>query len=333
MGVVNHNCDSTYNNVYVQTYALILLNVAVFITLKYFLEEYVLPWVVSSYIGVPYTALATNDDDLSGMESLVRTDNSSRNKPFNLNNFGKSNSLLGGVRTASANARIKYTGKLLFVVFQFLVAIFTFLAGVYYSDKSATLWNQYQDFYGFIVNTGVLTSFISCAIFRVELNKKMLAEKSPEFDKIARYAALMTGVVALILVPPILTHLIPASVVFGWVIIAFIIGIFLIFVVLICLLEAVTGLLRLLCQFESPPASDKLFQMGLELAWRLLAIVWFQTFYSYMYTFYQVHSATMTGTDYIGVIQHDYELRTQSACSFHHAVDSLQHALVFFNWL
>lgn len=341
MPVVNSDCNTIFDNVYLQTYALIIINVAIFIVLKYAMEEFVLPFLVSRYIGETYTAYPTLEEhdaeDMVGLEALIRPERAvqSVNNSRNRNVFGirRGNSLGHTMTTSSANVRIKYTGKLIFVAFQFFIGLVSLISAISYVDHGEKLWDRYQSFYGFLLNTGLLTSFISTNIYRMELNRKLTLEKSSEMERLSRITSMIMGVVTIILLPPILTHLIPGAIIYGWVIVAFVIAIFMIFVTMVCLLESVAGCLRFVLQFQMPAASDKMFQLGLELAWRLLAILFFQTFFNYMYFFYGIHSDRMTGADYIGVIRDDYTLRTQTACAFHHAVDSFKHALVFFNWL
>jgi hypothetical protein len=341
MTVVNHHCDSIYDHVYIQTYALIVINVGIFILIKYLLEEFLLPFVVSWYSGEDYSGysiIQSNNDDMTNLEALVRPVDAlqvgqSQQPKKNIFTLRRGNSKLAANTSVSSNIRIKYTGKLCFVAFQFLFALISFFTAAAYLDYSQSMWNRYQNFFGYLLNTGFLTCFISCSIYRIELNRKMSSEKSAEMNRLSRLSSILTGIVSCILIPPFLTHLIPGTLIYGWVIIAFIVAIFILFVVMICFLESFAGMLRLICRFETPPASDKMFQLGLELAWRLLAMIFFQTIFNYMYFFYQIHSDKMTGSDYVGVLRDEYTLRTQTLCMFHHATDSFKQILIFFNWL
>ncbi len=71
----------------------------------------------------------------------------------------------------------------------------------------------------------------------------------------------------------------------------------------------------------------------MEVFYRFLCVMIFQTFFTYMFFFYNVHHSPIDPSAYIDIIAHEYALRTQTLCSFVRMADNAGTVTVFFNWL
>jgi hypothetical protein len=310
---INHNCDAIYGGVYLQSYLLIVVNVIIFTFLKFIAEEYIIPAILFCVFPPPTESSTDVNTTSVGIEQGT-TDKES---------------ILAKVPVALRDP------PTLFIYFQACSAFVSFILACFttFLHKNGTQWDQYQNFYGLLLNSNVLTFFVSGIIFSITDGTEVDEKVSRESIIFARKKAsgrttwLVFSIILLFL-PPFLTHILPAIVVYCWIWMAGVV----IAMTVVCCFAFLPGGGRKAGEKET--AVDKLVGMAVLVGFRLLIILVFQTFFNYMYLLYQVEYKTVMSSDqYLGVITDEYALRTQTSCLFNHFEGSLKNGLVLFSWL
>jgi hypothetical protein len=187
----------------------------------------------------------------------------------------------------------------LFLDLQLLGTLAAVVIGFAASAPSADLWGRYQNFYGLVVNSGVATTAFSVLKMFSEGRGKQIASL-PLVDRV--FLALPFAV----LLPPLLTHILPAAALYLWLVVC----------VIACLLLAMavqSGELPLSIapvRALSPTLRAYFVAFGTELVCRFVFIFVLQTTFNYAALFY----ADPTG--YTQVISTDLRLRSQTECFF-----------------
>ena len=265
------------------------------------------------------------------------------------------------VREVSSIAKIRR----IFLAMQGVAALYSFVYAFILIEKTETAWTKYQNLYGFLLNSAFLTFCISLCLHKAEGVNERSRENEETLDgNVLRFVFFGIGVMPP-LWPPIFTHVIPAFVIYFWIIMMVIVPCYLLF------LCARRHIRRRISALMDDDYGEKVVFMLLKVNIRVVMILFFQTFYTYMVLFYEYDANKITGSDYIGrclarrlnkqtikkyyilteqvnrlltlfihvllyfigVVQYEYHLRSQSLCNFNHALDSTQNKLVFFSWL
>jgi hypothetical protein len=191
----------------------------------------------------------------------------------------------------------------LFLDLQLLGTLAAIVIGFSASSSSADSWGRYQNFYGLVVNSGVATTAFSVLKMFSEGRGKQIASL-PLINRV--WLALPFAV----LLPPLLTHLLPAAALYLWLVVC----------VLACLRLAVAvrngelplSFLDRLAPIRalSPKLRAYFLAFGTELVGRFVFVFIVQTMFNYAALFYT------DPTGYTQVISTDLRLRSQTECFF-----------------
>lgn len=320
MVYINYSCVAIYNGSYLQSYVLIILSVLLFTVLKYFAEEVVIPLFLSVFKGTRDTQrVQVVDDTVDNPMMAMGTKGY-----LELNTVSKSdtplptNSQIGNQSDNSERNLSLKDAKIIFLYFQGVAALVSFALHCKKLNPNQTYWNRYQNLYGEVLNSAVLTFLISCWIYVSENENSEQKNKS----RVMSFAACGLVITGLLFIPPLLTHIVPAIVVYCWIFILFFIAfVVALLVVILCIGHFVNG---------GEQLTPGQLRKAIEIFTRLAAIFFFQTMFNYMYIYYKVQPST--ADEYLGVIYTEYKLRSQTYCLFEH-IWELGSSLVFFSWL
>lgn len=317
---VNRACDQIYG-ILLQSYTLVFMNVVLFTILKFVAENFLLPTLLC-VLGFK------KQIDPNLLKSSLKTIDSESNSPsaVSIEMNAKSDTEEQG----------RLDVEIAFMLVQTIFAITSFVISCISVDSSMSRWDQYQHFYGMVLNSSILTLFISSFFFLAEhvrsedaIKENELYGRKPVFLKKGTFEynfASFTWIgSSVVLLPPFCTHVLPGLVTYFWImlIFMFIIG------------NVYKFFSALGDRFDRTPI---VLEYKLKLKYilvRLMILLALQTMYNYMYLFYQVHPAgvVISAEQYIGVVAREYALRTQTYCQFHQGTNNLVNAMVFFNWL
>jgi hypothetical protein len=247
--------------------------------------------------------------------------------------------------------------KIAFLYFQGVVALVTFIIACRSIDRNRTTWNQYQDLYGLVLNSSTLTFFISCMLFYSTPPKEPpqkditttattavttttsdasdlvnLETARKVFNKAKTFSIVSIVLISCTLIPAFITHILPGFIVYCWILLLFNLFFYALntlYMHCVTVVDPVDKKRR----FVDNSREKKIYLLIKEVTFRLYCILVFQSFFNYMYLFYQIHESPMSNDQYTGVLEKEYELRTQTACLFEHMASSAGNVLVFFNWL
>lgn len=319
----NLSCNTIYNEIILQSYLLVILNVVLFTILKFLAEEIIFPWIFQ----------------LCGCNKKGTTDFTEQQSTTTINPVAavQNLELESGLSDKSTSLTQKSSisdSKIAFLYFQFCTAVLSIAVACKNVDHSKSTWQQYNDFYGLLLNSSALTYIISLI--------PVLATAHSEERMFSFLGGTGSLMCLLCLYPPLITHILPGMFAYIWVEAGFIFSLFGVFFVLDMLLQYFSNdTIQILAAVdENENASEfsmKLSKLLLEMGYRLVAIMICQTFYNYMYLLYNATngstSGVISGHDYIQVIIEEYNLRSQTKCLFYNMLDTTENAIVFFNWL
>lgn len=353
---VNHDCEKIYG-ILLQSYTLMFMNAVVFTAFKFVAVQIVLPWLLPIVFHKDQNetqrahesaiAEAQPSNNLQDEISVdVEMDETSSTAPTGAKyEFQKTLDEVGlSMKNAYRKAIKEYSVKdeeikgrlaidVVFVQFQAIYALISFVISCVSVDQSLTSWDQYQHFYGLVLNSGVSTLLISFVLFVYGHREISEAQRSRyaahNFKHVeATSAELRTvfrscGFFVLLILPPSYTHIFPAYFVYLWVLVIVIMSVSLFEVCIKPPLHSVSA--------NQMPLWVR--KMGTEILIRLLILAVLQTGFNYMFLFYEAAKDGMSGDEYTGVIVREYTLRTQTYCQYETATSSLANAIVFFAWL
>jgi len=224
-----------------------------------------------------------------------------------------------------------------FLLFQVLAAIASCVSAYFSLQKSTSItgFYRYQDYVGLLVNSCVVTTFVSCNVHSARLHYEQTVDNvyfDPQSVKRSKHVVLLGRLVCcMILIPVTVTHLIPACFMYCW------------FVALICLALYVSfRIINLGASFIisclSAADAKKLaysLQHGAisEFFTRLWFIFFFTTLTNYAALLYALPNP-ISGHAYLSVISTEYALRTETECFLSSkTTESVSGILVLFNWL
>lgn len=306
---INRNCFSVYDGVYLQSYTLIIVNVALFSLFKFCFEE---------ALALLFKKEKDDDDEPKKdveMTSSGGSDDTSNSAPRDTTEKEEL------VRKEEEN---KNFNELMFFLFQAAVSFASLVMAITTIDKTKSPWTQYENFYGLILNSSVLTFAISSSILFVRGISKN-TEKISESGLAMWLALIGAFLVFLLVLPAIITHIIPALVIYIWVFLC---------VAAVILIPYGCGNLCLNALSGDHPAFYRFFGVTTEVVFRLICVAFFQTLFNYMYFFYGISlQSPISANEYMGVIRHEYNLRSQTYCSFQRVDASMKDGLVFFSWV
>lgn len=342
--LIEDKCETVYNGVLLQSYTLLFFNVVLFSLLKLLAEEYILPGLFALLSWCTcglFTAPTSTNTAAAQLQPASVTKNPLTTKgtakpaadEVELGTVGKSNASIPmeskaipskntDVDTTIGNnntTRMDFSKP--FLVFQGINAVVALVYAFKLRDTNRTGWHQYQNFYGFLLNSSFLTFFISLIL-------RIMRDEDKEAGGILAFQGLSTIVIVLTLAPPFITHFVPGFIVYIWVV-CIALGCCGVFYTVLQAVGTVLGL-----------ASNPKYEVfATQTVMRAGMIFFFQTFYTYM-VFYYAYAASdthdnqaITGEHYLGVVSHEYNLRSQTWCNFENALSDAKNGLVFFSWL
>jgi hypothetical protein len=202
----------------------------------------------------------------------------------------------------------------IFLYLQVLTSILTTIAVLTNIDPSLPAWRGYTNFYAWVVNTGVPTTLFSI------LQMIFLEKRMEQFADMKLLVSIFISFPAFILIPPFLTHILPAMVLYIWIVFPIVlisIGIFVGWNKFTDVDNREKSQLFSRLLFCCGINSTRNFQaylvdFAVEVYFRFLFIFIFQCMYNYASLAYK--QTPLTPSAYVGIISYDYHLRSQSAC-------------------
>lgn len=235
---------------------------------------------------------------------------------------------------------VGYKSKLYFLRLSFIFAIMSIVAAfINISDKHST-WVQYQNFYGLILNSSVMTLIGAGEAISSEgellLERQDLIKKQRlSIEAVDYEVALLTGVPILFVMPSLLTHIVPALFAYIYMIPVVLLGFGLPLYGLLYASNAVLVYAGNTCLKDTSWAVflSKLHTQAMNnLVPKLVVVICAQIFYDYGTYLYDVNYP-ISGSEYAHVIVQEYDLRSQTFCLVEQRVASIKHLLVMFSWL
>ena len=347
---INHSCKTLYGGIILQSYILILTNVVIFAIIQFFAEEFLLPKLfellgnncVSSVTDplVEKTEIKSNTKPKSTITNSscdLESNCSQIINPISNGNQNESDIYPMSIELSSLPIETKDTNeiknsfrvKLAFLFFQAIFGIGSLVICIMNIDHSKSNWNNYQDFYGKLLNSSALTLLVSIILFAT--NSDTISNNYMNYDTITNIMGMFFLIWIIIFFPTFYTHIILGIIIYFWV-----------FFPLLLMIVFFTLTIMLTINYlvktnnnDDERIQQKVVNMTMSVMFRLITIAFMQTCYNYMYIFYQIkpEHTYMSGEQYISVITTEYEYRTQTYCEFEHAVSSIQYGMVFFSWL
>jgi hypothetical protein len=319
------NCRTIYGGLILESYLLIILNVVVFTMLQTVFLELILPNLMKPaqkiFYGIVEECAANIDNDAVEGEKWR-----------------------GAIKINAIWAVLQGLVSLVIIVFTWLQL-----------DRSVSSWQQYENFYGLILNSAVLNSLISMSSLTSFIQyagrkgfKLLPGTKSTRNPYFILLAALYLPIV-LVVLPSLFTHMIPGMIVYVWVMM----------IVLLCTVYGVFAVVQRIEDlfgmeysfgildehydedFLRAVIGDNMFspagKLRYQFIWagfRLCFHFSFLSLFNYMHFFYLLSSSGgVPPNDYLGVITDDYALRTQTFCLYEHYKDDYRNMIIFFSWL
>lgn len=254
------------------------------------------------------------------------------------------------VPTDTQNASIKggvdplllvgYKAKLYFLRLQFIFAIMSIVAAFINISEKHSPWVQYQNFYGLILNSSVMTLIGAGEAISHEgkelLESADLSTRQRERIKEVDYEVnMLTRVPIIFVVPSVLSHILPAICAYVYMVPVVLLGFGLPLYGLLFLTNQALVYAGATCLINTASSRllGKLYTQAMSnLVPKLVVVICAQIFYDYATYLYDVNYP-IGGFDYVHVIVQEYDLRSQTFCLVEQKVASLMHILVMFSWL
>ena len=131
-----------------------------------------------------------------------------------------------------------------FLVVQGISALYSFISAFLLRDTFKTGWHQYQNFYGFLLNSSYLTFFISLLLFndlafggpgQKKADIVVQSDAHIQTDEFRQGHIGALCLVGVVLVPPLITHFIPGVVLYCWILLIAFLGLIAFFVILVAI--------------------------------------------------------------------------------------------------
>lgn len=223
----------------------------------------------------------------------------------------------------------------LFYYMQIISAIISIIVAFVHIDTSLSLWNQYENLYAVIVNSGVPTACYSHIkmMFLDKREPQMYGGKSRDnhfFPGFPAAVQFLTTLPFLFMVPVVFSHVIPAFIMYGYM--TLLIGI-----PFCCGMCGLLGCFRV--RGENNPLAIYFMMLFAEIMGRFLFVLVFQVFFGYSAYAFSVSKTSKIGdtnimspTAYIDAIIFDYTLRSQTICFIKNTALSAQGWVLLFSW-
>ena len=378
---VDHNCDTIYDGVVLQSYVLVFVNVVLLGIFQVIFSEVVMPSLITrvGWLGKYMDKWTSdirmreqhknknanvdielsvnpvlNDIDIAGGQ----TDNNATAAAatFNTANLEihKDETKTGEIDNLNRNlpgfsevvdiAKFDFedwlqrrrVNKFLFLLVQAAFGFTSFALALRHSinnDHHKSTFIRYQNFYGLVMNSSMMTAFIACITYNMVIADNISnGDTDDAFGFLAHLPAHanLAIFIFLLLLPAIITHTGPAVYAYLWMAI-------IVFIVIVIIVYPITLIKKHYFDNHKWTVSEKTAHLLEEtlsnVFYRVLLIIFFQTFYNYMALLYLYPEVPISGQHYMDVIAHEYRLRSQTACLFEHYNQNVQNSLVFFNWL
>lgn len=346
------SCETVYNGVLLQSYLWIFISSAGYEV--FMIVFFICCMILSCCFQSCHSFWIRPNPDRNDEDLLpVSDNNTSQGKGGVIRGFfGVIGSVVQGVGAGinAINAAVEKKKKEEAKQFQFDVAFFcyqllyvwsTFIIAIVksFEDSDQSSWRRYTNLYGFLMNSTVLTSTVSFLLYYLLLPTKYTFE----LKKAEQLGYIQLFTVGVILLPPFITHVIPALFAYIWV--AVIICLPLLFAMIAT--EAIIK--KHLLHFDDgcfgTCFSTLLICWGLfsgcltvflsyfaNIFARTTLILLIQTLYNYMASVYDI-SAPLSGHEYLRVIGDEHRLRLQTKCIFEANLESFYAFASFFNFM
>jgi hypothetical protein len=228
-----------------------------------------------------------------------------------------------------------YQTPYLFLYLQIIASWISFIVAAVRVDASLPGWAKYTDFCAMIVNSGIPMTLFS--LFKMLV---LDGRRSP-FEYMSELPGFQLVALPLwLLACPVATHILPAMVIYCWVIFAMYIVVPLLIFLLVCLVSFIGVCLSVLldlCElrevFCGARHTFQQYNIDLlkEVSLRFLFIFFFHVLFNWASLVYN-QPAPITKQGYLDVFAQDWHLRSQSQCFFNHALETEGGLVTLFSW-
>lgn len=199
-----------------------------------------------------------------------------------------------------------FTAPYLFLYLQCIICVIS--SGIVFShvDTSTNLaWLKYTNYFGIIVNSGCPTTVFS--LFKMTI----LEHRFATMRKFMRPQLwLLLSVPIMLLLPPFVTHILPAMTLYSWIIVPFM------SLAMNCYVALGSRLISDNKTGRMPNLQRYFFDFFVEIFVRFSIVFLLQTMYNYAVINYENMKAGSTESHYLSSYVVDYQLRTQTYCFF-----------------
>lgn len=222
-----------------------------------------------------------------------------------------------------------FTPNIGFLCVQSVLALCTIGVGLASIDPTRRSWNQYEDLYGFLTNSGAGTLLIGCCVKVAP--RLLLVDRSLSalLRSDAGPSLVLLPVLGLVFLPMLCTHVFFGLAAYSWVIL------------LISLILLAVGLSFHFLRYHarrmgfvlmSVHQDQVIFKHFLDVCLLVLFTWCLQTSMNYMTLIY-AHRDVVGFEAYFQVIVDEYDLRTQTYCLFHRYTDNVRNFVLFWGWV
>ena len=200
-----------------------------------------------------------------------------------------------------------------FLYLQLASAVGSFIVAAIQIDVSQPAWDQYTNFYGLVVNSGIPTAAFSL------MKMSLIDERGKQLDKTKiRYFVLFP---LWVLAPPFLTHIFPMMIMYFWILVPAV-------VLFVC---SEKFAIPIVVKDVRDPFANYIMALWQEIWLRFSFIFMFHTLFNWGSLLY-TQGLPITPEGYIGVLMRDWHLRSQTQCFLSHAANSALGVVVLFSW-
>lgn len=218
-----------------------------------------------------------------------------------------------------------FTAPYLFFYLQCIICVITCAITFSQVDTAnKTAWIIYTDYFGVIVNSGCPTTVFS--LFKLSILEGRL-ETMKRFLRVQLWA--LVSVPILVLLPPFVTHVLPAMFLYFWILVP------LISIAMNCYVAIGRRLVKVNDSHSdrTPHLKRYFFDFFVEIFVRFAIVFLLQTLYNYAVINYQGIMAGSPVSSYVNSFLVDYSLRTQTYCFFATVQKKSESLLLLFSFI
>lgn len=318
------SCATLYDGVVLQSYVLLIANTVFFMIFRAVSKAYIIPCLLPLFCCYDFQSKAETDKKklLDAVEQQYQAEIADITKRFKITEknsdifFNKfvTNQMREGIQKELRDEK-DYKTSMYFFAFTVLSSLVVFGRAAYdLKTNHQSAWTQYTNFYGLLMNSCLLTSATSGfrLFFRYEYRKGWQFQ----FNWMVGLEALSI----LLILPALLTHVLPGLVMYCWVVLAVAVVVFFVG----------RGLVRaVFCGRELDAKMDYIWK---EFIYRIITVFLIQTTFNYASLVY-VQQGVLSAESYLRVIEREYALRSETECLINNLFENWNNVVVFFNWI